>query len=132
MKRMSLCLAGIAAFLLAPPASAHHSFAMFDAEKTVSLTGTVRELEWTNPHMWLYVMVPDASGKVVEYPLEMQGPGQSVKNGWKQDSVKPGDKVTVEMHPLRTGAHGGQLMTVLLPSGQKLNVTGKAPSAFGE
>ena len=132
MKRISFCLAGIAAFLLAPPASAHHSFAMFDAEKTVSLTGTVRELEWTNPHMWLYVMVPDASGKVVEYPLEMQGPGQSVKNGWKQDSVKPGDKVTVEMHPLRTGAHGGQLMTVLLPSGQKLNVTGKAPSAFGE
>jgi hypothetical protein len=132
MKLTALCLTGFAALLLAPPASAHHSFAMFDAEKTVSLTGTVRELEWTNPHMWLYVMVQDASGKVVEYPLEMQGPGQSMKNGWKQDSVKPGDKVTVEMHPLRTGARGGQLMTVVLPSGQKLNVTGRAPSPFGE
>ena len=132
MKVTALCVAGIAACLLAPPASAHHSFAMFDAEKTITLTGTVRELEWTNPHMWLYVMVQDASGKVQEYPLEMQGPGQSMKNGWKQDSVKPGDKVTVEMHPLRTGARGGQLMNVVLPSGQRLNVTGKAPSPFGD
>jgi hypothetical protein len=121
------------AILLAPClASAHHSFAMFDAEKTITLTGTVKEFEWTNPHMWLYVMAPDTAGKVVEYPLEMQGPGQSVKNGWKQDSVKPGDKVTVAMHPLRTGARGGQLLSVVLPSGQKLFVTGKAPSPFGE
>ena len=132
MKVQFLSLAGIAAALMAPPASAHHSFAMFDAEKTVTLSGTVKEIEWTNPHMWLYVMAQDQSGKIQEYPLEMQGPGQSMKNGWKQDSVKPGDKVTVEMHPLRTGARGGQLMTVVLPSGQKLNVTGKAPSPFGE
>jgi hypothetical protein len=82
--------------------------------------------------MWLNVMAPDASGKIVEYPLEMQGPGQSMKNGWKPDSVKPGDKVTVEIHPLKTGARGGQLMSVVLPSGQRLNVTGKAPSPFGE
>lgn len=132
MKVQSLCLAGIAAVLLAPPAFAHHSFAMFDAEKTITLNGTVKEFEWTNPHMWLYVMVQDASGKPLEYPLEMQGPGQSMKNGWKQDSLKPGDKVTVEMHPLKTGARGGQLLTVVLPSGRKLDVGGKAPSPFGE
>jgi hypothetical protein len=132
MKVQVLCLAGMAVTLMAGQASAHHSFAMFDAEKTITLSGTVKELEWTNPHMWLYVMAADPTGKIQEYPLEMQGPGQSMKNGWKQDSVKPGDKVTVEMHPLRTGARGGQLMTVVLPSGQKLNVTGKAPSPFGE
>jgi hypothetical protein len=132
MKVQALCFAGIAAALWAVPVSAHHSFAMFDAEKTITLTGTVKEMEWTNPHMWLNVMAPDASGKMVEYPLEMQGPGQSMKNGWKQDSVRPGDKVTVEMHPLKTGARGGQLMSVVLPSGQRLNVTGKAPSPFGE
>ena len=132
MKVQPLCLAGIAAVLLVPPAFAHHSFAMFDAEKTITLNGTVKEFEWTNPHMWLYVMVQDAGGKALEYPLEMQGPGQSLKNGWKQDSLKPGDKVTVEMHPLKTGARGGQLLTVVLPSGQKLNVGGKAPSPFGE
>jgi hypothetical protein len=132
MKVQILSIAAIAAAFLTPPASAHHSFAMFDAEKTITLNGTVKEIEWTNPHMWLYVMAPDATGKVQEYPLEMQGPGQSMKNGWKQDSVHPGDKVTVEMHPLKTGARGGQLMSVVLPSGQRLNVTGKAPSPFGD
>jgi Family of unknown function (DUF6152) len=133
MRVQVLSFAGMAAAaLMAVPATAHHSFAMFDAEKTLTLSGTVKEIEWTNPHMWLYVMAPDQTGKIQEYPLEMQGPGQSMKNGWKQDSVKPGDKVTVEMHPLKTGARGGQLMSVLLPSGQKLNVTGKAPSPFGE
>jgi hypothetical protein len=132
MKVQILSIAAIAAPFLTPPASAHHSFAMFDAEKTITLNGTVKEIEWTNPHMWLYVMAPDPTGKVQEYPLEMQGPGQSMKNGWKQDSVHPGDKVTVEMHPLKTGARGGQLMSVVLPSGQRLNVTGKAPSPFGD
>jgi hypothetical protein len=132
MKVTTAFLTGAAALLMPSLASAHHSFAMFDAEKTITLTGTVKEFEWTNPHMWLYVMAPDASGKVVEYPLEMQGPGQSVKNGWKQDSVKPGDKVTVDMHPLRTGARGGQSLSVVLPSGQKLFVTGRAPSPFGD
>jgi hypothetical protein len=127
-----LSFAGMAVMLMAVPATAHHSFAMFDAEKTLTLNGTVKEIEWTNPHMWLYVMAADPNGKIQEYPLEMQGPGQSMKNGWKQDSVKPGDKVTVEMHPLKTGARGGQLMSVVLASGQKLNVTGKAPSPFGE
>src|SRR5258706_15627750 len=130
VKTFSLAMLTAAAF--AVPALAHHSFAMFDAEKTVTLNGTVKEFEWTNPHMWLYVMVQDAGGKALEYPLEMQGPGQNMKNGWKQDSLKPGDKVTVEMHPLKTGARGGQLLTVVLPSGQKLNVGGKAPSPFGE
>ena len=133
MKVQVLSFAGMAAAaLMAVPATAHHSFAMFDAQKTLTLSGTVKEIEWNNPHMWLYVMAPDQTGKIQEYPLEMQGPGQSMKNGWKQDSVKPGDKVTVEMHPLKTGARGGQLMSVVLPSGQKLNVTGKAPSPFGE
>jgi len=84
---------------------------MFDADKTITLSGTVKEIEWANPHVWLYIMVPDASGKPQEYALEMQGPGQSVRLGWKPDSVKPGDKVTVDLHPLRTGSRGGQLLS---------------------
>jgi hypothetical protein len=128
----SIGLAGFAAALFALPAFAHHSFSMFDAEKTVTLNGTVKEMEWTNPHSWVYLMVQDESGKIVEYPLEMQGTGQSTRLGWKPDSVKPGDKVTAEIHPLRTGAHGGQLLSVVLASGQKLGVTGKPPSPFGE
>ena len=72
MKR-TILFAGIAASLIAAPAFAHHSFAMFDASKTITLNGTVKSFEWTNPHMWLTVTVPQASGQPIEYPLEMQG-----------------------------------------------------------
>ena len=114
--------------MVALPAAAHHSFSMFDREKTLTLNGEVKQFEWTNPHAWLYVMVMDDSGKPVEYPLEMQGTGQAQKNGWRPDTVKPGDRVTVSMHPLKSGSHGGQLMTVVLPDGRKMAVTGAPPN----
>jgi len=117
-----LTLAAFCSLMLASPALAHHSFSMFDRDKTITLNGTVKQLEWTNPHSWLYVMV-DENGKTIEYPLEMQAIGQSVKNGWKQDSVKPGDKVSAVIHPLRSGSHGGQLLYVTLSDGRKLAVT---------
>ena len=124
MKVQSLCLAGIAAVLVAPPAFAHHSFAMFDAEKTITLNGTVKEFEWTNPHMWLTVTVPQASGQPIEYPLEMQGIAGAVKLGWKRDTARPGDKITVNIHPLKDGTHGGQLLSVVLANGDKVGVMG--------
>jgi uncharacterized protein DUF6152 len=132
MNVRTFSLAVIATALFALPAAAHHSFAMFDADKTVNLTGIVKEMEWANPHCWIYMMAQDENGKIQEYALEMQGPGQSLHNGWKPDSVKAGDKITAAIHPLRTGAHGGQLLSVVLASGQKLNATGKAPSPYGE
>ncbi len=114
---------GFCALAVAGPAMAHHSFSMFDRDQTLTLNGVVKELEWTNPHSWLVVMVTDNGGKVIEYPLEMQATGQAMKNGWKSDSVKPGDKVSVVMHPLKSGSHGGQLLYVTLPDGHKLAVT---------
>jgi hypothetical protein len=110
------------------PALAHHSFSMFDREKTVNLNGVVKQFEWTNPHAWLYVMVMDDSGKAIEYPLEMQGTGQAQKNGWRPDTIKPGDRVSIAMHPLKSGSHGGQLLSVVLPDGRKLAVTGAPPN----
>ena len=93
---MNLKLLGIAAALtgaITAPALAHHSFAMFDADKTVTVTGTVKEVEWTNPHTWLRVMVMDqASGKLVQWGFEMGPPAQQIRRGWKPDSLKPGDK----------------------------------------
>jgi hypothetical protein len=126
MSVRSLACVGIIAALLAGPASAHHSFAMFDSTKNVTLEGTVKGFEWTNPHMWLYVMVPQAGGQAVEYPLEMMAVQGAVKLGWKPDSVKPGDKVSFEFHPLRDGHPGGQLISVVLPDGKKLLVIGNA------
>ena len=122
MNFKALSLAAFAAFALAAPASAHHSFAMFDAEKTVTVTGTVKEFEWTNPHSWLRVMVDDQkAGKQLQWALEMGSPGQMAGRGWKPESAKPGDKVTITMHPLKDGSRGGQLLTAVLPNGQQLN-----------
>jgi Family of unknown function (DUF6152) len=120
---------GVAASLLAAPAFAHHSFAMFDATKNVTLQGTVKNFEWTNPHMWLYVVVQPAAGAPVEYPLEMMAVQGAVKLGWKPDSVRPGDKVSFEFHPLRDGHPGGQLISVVLSDGKKLAVMGNAAPA---
>jgi len=125
--------ASVAAALFVAPAFAHHSFSMFDADKTVTLTGTVKEFEWTNPHAWLRIMVNDqASGKAVQYALEMGAPGQQARVGWKPDSVKPGDKVTVTIHPLKDGSRGGQFITAMLPNGTMLGNGGQKPSATGE
>ena len=103
--------------LLTVPALAHHSFAMFDIEQTVEISGTVKELQWTNPHSWLQVMVADDAGKMVEYSLEMSSPGRMTLNGWTPRTVVPGDAVTVTLHPLRDGTPGGQFITIKLPDG---------------
>jgi uncharacterized protein DUF6152 len=133
MKFKALALAAVAVTVFAAPALAHHSFAMFEAEKTVTLQGTVKEFEWTNPHAWLRIMVTDqASGKDQQWALEMGAPQQQARVGWKPDSVKPGDKVTVTIHPLKDGSRGGQFMMAVLPSGQTLGNGGQRPNARGE
>ena len=117
MNTKAVCLAGIAAALFAAPALAHHSFAMFDASKTVELAGAVKEFQWTNPHSWLQVMVTDEQGQTVEWSLEMGSPGGLARQGWRPKTVLPGDQVTFTMHPLKDGTAGGQLLTVVLPNG---------------
>jgi len=131
VKLKVLSLAAVAAFAFVGPALAHHSFAMFDSDKTVTMTGTVKEFEWTNPHAWLRIMVADQSGKETQWALEMGAPQQQARVGWKADSVKPGDKVTVTIHPLKDGSRGGQFMMAVLPSGQTLGNGGQRPNAQG-
>lgn len=118
--RLKSVLAGLAATMFAAPALAHHSFAMFDREKAMSVSGVVKEYEWTNPHAWVHVMVADAGGKAVEWSFEMQSIAQDTRAGWRADSVKPGDKISVEFHPLKDGTRGGQLMAATLADGKRL------------
>jgi len=127
MKLKATVLASaIAAF--AGPALAHHSFAMFDHEKTMTLSGTVKEFEWTNPHAWLHIVAMDQkTGKPVEWSFEMGGVGQVAAQGWKADSVKPGDKITVQMHPLKDGSRGGQYMNATLADGRTFKQAGPPP-----
>ena len=129
MTLKTLVLAGLAAAALTAPAWAHHSFAMFDADKTVELSGTVKDFQWTNPHSWLDIEVMDEAGKPVQWALEMGAPGGLAHQGWKPKTVVPGDKVTVRIHPLKSGMNGGQFLAITLPSGQKLGQDAAAPGA---
>jgi hypothetical protein len=109
-----------AAMVRAGPASAHHSFAMFDQTKTVTLQGSVSSFEWTNPHAFVIVNVPDQAGQATRYTLECSSPALMRHAGWSFRTLKAGDRVTVAMHPLRDGKRGGMLATIRLPGGATL------------
>jgi hypothetical protein len=99
-------------------AYAHHSFAMFEREKEVTLTGTVREFQWTNPHAFIEMDVPDAKGTIEKWAIEMNSPNNLTRQGWKSSMLKPGDKVSVTLNPLRDGKKGGLFVSVVLPDGK--------------
>lgn len=114
--KIKLILAGVV-IMHAMPAFAHHSFAMFDAEKTLTLKGTVKVFNWTNPHTFLVMMVPTAEGPQ-QWSIEMGPPVLLAKQGWVPKSIKPGDKISATVHPLRDGTNGGRYLTVALPDGK--------------
>ena len=113
-------IAALALSAVSGAALAHHSFAMFDPDRLITQTGIVKEFEWTNPHVWIHIMAPDASGKQVEWSFEMQAVAQATTGGWRSDSVRPGDKVSIEFHPLKDGSRGGELVAATLPDGKRL------------
>jgi hypothetical protein len=116
----ALALAGVTIVVSAIPSFAHHSFAMFDAEKKVTLDGTVKEFQWTNPHSWILLTVSDAQGKAEQWAIEMGGPSGLARQGWVPKTLTPGMKVQAVIHPLRDGTPGGQFMAVTLPDGTQL------------
>lgn len=111
----------LACLLAATAASAHHSFAMFDATKEVTVQGVVKQLTWSNPHVWLDVVVTDETGEGKVWGLESLAVGLLYRNGWTADSLKPGDNVTVQLHPMKDGSLGGQLVKVTLADGRVLS-----------
>ena len=124
-------LAGVIGLLVSGPAVAHHSFSMFDMAKTVTVEGTVMSFEMINPHSWLYVVTKDNAGKIQEWALEMGGAGAMARAGWQKDTVKAGDKISVDFHPLRDGTYGGQFLRAKLASGKDIagGDTGLGPGA---
>ncbi|MNC84607.1 hypothetical protein D3C83_01650 [compost metagenome] len=96
----------VLACALAVPLSAHHSAAMFDDEKVVELKGTVKELQWANPHIWLQIIV-DEKGRKTEWSLEGGSPNSLSRQGWRATTFKPGDLVTVRFNPMKDGTPAG-------------------------
>ena len=125
MRMSSFCVA--AALLAAYPAFAHHSFATFDLTRDITLVGTIKEVQFTNPHVWLQVLVPDGKGGQREWSIEAGAPGMLLRTGWKPNTLKPGDRVTVVTHPARNGTPNGSLMRVTIPDGRTLGPGGPPP-----
>jgi len=128
MRRVLTCtLVAVAALLMASSGFAHHSFAMFDQSKTVTLQGTVKDFRWSNPHVFIQLMVKNDDGTEEEWSIEMTSPEHLVRVGWKPGTLKPGDKVTLNIHPMHDGVKGGQYLSGIGPDGQPL-ISSPVPS----
>lgn len=130
---MRLRLASVTCGLLALGAGAafaHHSFAMFDMAAQKTLVGTVKDMQWTNPHIWVQVLAPDDKGEQVEWSIEGGSPNGLSRSGWHRNTVKAGDKIEITIHPLKDGTHGGSLMKLLV-NGQPVGGPPGGNSASG-
>lgn len=111
---------GTALVALATAAHAHHSGAMFDRTREITIQGTVSEFVWSNPHATFRVDVAASDGTIVSWPVEMNGPSNLIHEGWRRTTLKPGDKVKVTVNPLRDGRPGGWYVSIVLADGSTL------------
>jgi len=127
LTRLLLLLAGL--FALVPPAFAHHPFAAeFDKDKPIHVIGTVSKVDWTNPHASVTVDTKDSADHVTTWVFELGGPNALKRRGWKQESMKNGDQITVDGWQARDGSHRGNANKIVLANGKTLN----AASSFFE
>jgi hypothetical protein len=110
----------LALALGATTAVAHHSTAMFDMQHTITIKGTVTQFDWTNPHTFIYMEVPSASGVQEKWGIEGMSPNYLNRNGWTRHTLKPGDKIDMSIHPLKDGRKGGFCASVTFPDGKVL------------
>ena len=115
----------VAAFIATrTPALAHHSFSPFDMGVEKTVTGTVKTVEWTNPHTWIWLDVPNDRGGVDAWGFEGMSPNFLARRGWTRTSLKVGDTITVTFRPLRDGKKGGMFVSTKTPDGKILSMQG--------
>jgi hypothetical protein len=114
------------ALLFVVPCMAHHSFGIFDQSRSVTLHGTVRELQWTNPHCFIQMLVT-SQNSTREWSIEMHSPSVMYRVGWRPGSFRPGDQVTIVINPLRDGTNGGSLVSATDATGRVLTTTSSKP-----
>ena len=119
MKIVRLSLLVPVLIAVGAPAAAHHSYSMFNMDRTVVLDATVARFKWQNPHAFIEADVA-ARGRTERWAIEMTSPNNLVQSGWKRTSLKPGDRVKIHVHPLRSGARGGAYAGVVLADGSTL------------
>jgi hypothetical protein len=107
--------------------SAHHSFAPFNMQGEKTLVGTVKEFQWTNPHTWIWLDVANEKGAVERWGVEGMSPNYLGRRGWNRSTFKPGDKVTIVVHPARDGSPGGIFVRATLANGRQLTFAAGDP-----
>src|SRR6476469_6096383 len=118
MKRIvAVFVISTAIVLAAQSAFAHHSAAMFDNQKVKELSGTIKEFQWKNPHVWIQVYVQNAAGVKEEWSIEGGGPNSLSRQGWRPTTFKPGDAVSIRVNPMKDGSSGGQFVGAKLADG---------------
>ena len=117
-RRLMVCVALACAFTM--PVVAHHSPAAFDRTRRVTLVGTVKEFRWQNPHTWIEVLVPNEQGEEVLWGIELTSPTYLVRAGWKSNTIRPGDKVTIVGNPVRSGEPSAIFVSLTLADGRTL------------
>ena len=130
-RRVTVFTAAVAFVIVSVAASAHHSAAIFDPGKRVTVTGTVTEWFWANPHCLLSFDVKGAGGQVVHWVVETQAPPNMTPFGWSKQSFKPGEEVTITLEPARSGRPVGRLLRAVFPNGRTLLPGGNAGAASG-
>ena len=131
LRTCTLSLALMSGLGLATSAYAHHSMNGFDRAKTISITGTVKQFKWANPHSWIEVEVVNSKGMPETWNLEMTAPGILARAGWKSTMLKPGDKVTFGVHPMVNGDIGGQFVSVTFADGLTMTERGQQTATPG-
>jgi Family of unknown function (DUF6152) len=121
---LSAILAAILIAAVAGPAAAHHSFSAFNTTEQKTVTGTVKKVEWTNPHIWIYIEVVNDKGHADIYSFEGMSPNFLERRDWTRTTLKVGDKITVTFNPLRNGDNGGMFVNGKMTSGKVLTMGG--------
>jgi hypothetical protein len=132
IKLLGAATIGLAAasFLPAGSALAHHSTAMFKMDVNTALTGTIQRFDWQNPHTWIVFDVPNAKGGYDRYGIEGMSPNYLVRHGWTRDTLTPGQKVELTIHPLKNGMMGGFDVSVKFANGKVMYNLPHGPNAL--
>ena len=105
-------------------AMAHHSYSAFDMAEVRTVTGTVKKFDWTNPHTWIWIDVVNEQGVTETWGVEGMSPNYLARRGWTRTTLKAGDKISVTLHPLKTGEKGGTWVDAKGPNGETLRMGG--------
>ena len=116
-RRLALCCCLL---VIAVKALAHHSSAMFDEHRSKALSGTVKAYEWANPHGWIQLVVREEGVPTAEWSVQLGSPSQLFRIGWRPDTIKPGEKISVVIHPMRDGTRGGLFVSGIGLDGKPL------------